>query len=652
MPIFDRLGVNLMLARGQKIDVLDTRVDTVAPGLKQQGQPVTFVTSDQLGRATFTSTQGFVRLRAPKGFERVVYSPQYLQEVRQAATDAASSASSAATSATAAQNAANLVGAPADTAIAAAVNGAASQTRAALDDLTERRKVIDANKRGVKADGVTNDAPAWNALVASCTAGDVITWTGRSMLNGPIIWKSGVSLVGQGRGKSVLATRDTTGSVYFSAIQRIVADGASVSSPLLNCTFRDFEIDGSGLSGTAANVGGKAMFIQFARRCQFLNLYLHDTVGTAFGCDFLPECLISGLVVERGGRNWDGVDGGHAGIGIGTGAWQVEDTLITNCHTIDCGQWGIFTEWQADQPYHSRGLKIVNNVATGCQGPGIADIGNTGVYIAGNYCRGNGTRNVTDRRAGIVIYAKAEGLIVVNNICENNAGAGITLNAFAYGGHTIRGNTCSGNTREGIFVDTPPSVAHNGLTIADNRCFLNGRSGIKVTSGASAIIKNSRVDRNHCYNNGTALIAGDRRGIDLFGGMVDSTVCGNRCYDDQATPTQDNGIASASGTWTNVLMEGNNLVGQATGASITGTVTGLTRRNNLGYVTEARGTGQITSAATNVTVIHGLSIAPTAVVVTPRTNENVWVTTIGASGFIVNRATAGAALDFTWSALV
>lgn len=155
VPVFDRLGVNLMLARKVRIDVLDTVLDLTSPGLKQSGQPVPYVTTDELGRATFTNTQGFARLRGPKGFEQIVYSPQYLDDVKSAGANAQAAAASAA-------SAAALVGAPAGSAIDAYLGGPASGFRA-IDSTGMHNEKI--------GGGTTNAMPAQGAFYSNLMLG-------------------------------------------------------------------------------------------------------------------------------------------------------------------------------------------------------------------------------------------------------------------------------------------------------------------------------------------------------------------------------------------------------------------------------------------------------------------------------------------------
>ncbi|PFZ77899.1 hypothetical protein COL70_30680, partial [Bacillus pseudomycoides] len=92
---------------------------------------------------------------------------------------------------------------------------------------------------------------------------------------------------------------------------------------LEDCNFEDFEMDGSGFTDTEMNISSKGIFILYMRRARFHNLYIHDTVGTGLGADFLTETVISNVVAERCGRLFGVGDVGQAGasgIGVGTNA--------------------------------------------------------------------------------------------------------------------------------------------------------------------------------------------------------------------------------------------------------------------------------------------------------------------------------------------
>lgn len=193
-------------------------------------------------------------------------------------------------------------------------------------------------------------------------------------------------------------------------------------------------------------------------------------------------------------------------------------------------------------------------------------------------------------------------------------------------------------------------------TLRDNELAYNRFDGISVGSTTAGALPNLVISGNRSYNNGQAGQAGADRGISIGANVTGGMVNDNRCYDSQETKTQRYGIGIPSGTITDMTMVGNNLVGNITSAMTTtgSTLTKVVRRNNVGYTTENRGTGLIPGGQATATILHGLSAPPTSVQVTSRSEQPVWVTTIGASGFVVNRATAlqDSGVEFTWTAEV
>lgn len=64
----------------------------------------------------------------------------------------------------------------------------------------------------------------------------------------------------------------------------------------------------------------------------------------------------------------------------------------------------------------------------------------------------------------------------------------------------------------------------------------------------------------------------------------------------------------------------------------------------------ARGSSTILDTTSTLVVAHGMPATPTSVVVTPAGNELIWVTSIGATNFTLNRAGTSGARIVTWMA--
>lgn len=567
----------------------------------------------------------------------------------QVATDA-TRAETARTAAEQARDDAQAVGATNDTIIAANIADVESATRAELSTaivdvgagVFAFAKVIDANAQGVVADGITDDAAVWNAIIASASPGQVITWVGDSVLGSKIVWKSGVSLKGEGWGRSVLSPTHATN--YFPAISWTPGDGASAANPLQDCVFRDFEIDGSGIAGTAANIAAKGIFAQWLIRCQFLNLYIHDTGATGLGTDFMPECLVDGVVAVNCGRNWDGAAGGHAGIGIGMGAWEEESVTIVNSHAIDCGNWGIFVEMQAGEPYRGRGARVANCTASGCR-VGFGDRGTAGSIFSECVAHGN---TLTGFNVG---YGAFGGRISGGKTYRNGT-EGVKIENDAPGPYVVQGVESFENTQRGIYVDghlaTQTDIHVDSCVVHDN-----GMHGILVDTSDGGLNRGLMVCGNKVYNNGKG--GSQTHGIRVDAELVSFLIALNICYDTQSTKTQTAGVKfsdSATYAFTDGRVEGNNLAGNGSAGLSVGSVvrTRVAIRNNTGYVTEGSGTDTIADTTSTKVVTHGLAAAPTSVRVSPRGNEMIWVSARTATTFTVSRAGTAGALSFDWDA--
>ena len=61
--------------------------------------------------------------------------------------------------------------------------------------------------------------------------------------------------------------------------------------------------------------------------------------------------------------------------------------------------------------------------------------------------------------------------------------------------------------------------------------------------------------------------------------------------------------------------------------------------------------GQIDGGNSTEVITHGLGVTPSSVFLTPRGNALIWVTTVGATTFTVNRTGTSGALGFYWLAI-
>ena len=164
------------------------------------------------------------------------------------------------------------------------------------------------------------------------------------------------------------------------------------------------------------------------------------------------------------------------------------------------------------------------------------------ITIRGNHIFGYGP--------GIMIgWAGCEDIIVEANGCydapnSGGSGCGIVADTSSVLGPSlrtliIRGNICKGNALFGISVSASEAIIEGNICYNNNQdCFAPPtlRAGILVLSGQSPIISNV-------------------------------SIIGNRCFDDQPTPTQDYGVSVSqmSNQISHVLIANNDLRGNGTG---------------------------------------------------------------------------------------
>ena len=412
-----------------------------------------------------------------------------------------------------------------------------------------------AKRYGAVGDGITNDTHALNKLIlfiSSNGGGTIYLPKGTYKLSSSLMWKSNVSLRGDGIGKSILQPNDQ-GVWTFSAISSIRSDFSN-TNPMINCTFSDFEIDATNTKGNSYYVSCKGIFIQYMRNCIFRNLYIHDTKATGLGIDYLDKVLMENVICYNCGKNWFSGRTGCAGIGIGTGGLISENCIITNCQTIDCGQYGIFIEDQilfgVNPHYTSVGIIISNNIVKNGLNHGIGIKGGDKITVCDNIIYGNSeygiyvgdvdTSNL--KIVGNILNGNSVGLgfatgntyanvEVKDNNINANIGTNILVNAKTITRFNISGNEISSSTGGSGLVISAMTTAPYMLTIKDNISMSNGTSGIKVLSGGDSV---------DISNNNT--IGNSNTGINIDGAFTHLSVINNHAWNKSGQAVQQYGI--------------------------------------------------------------------------------------------------------------
>jgi hypothetical protein len=379
---------------------------------------------------------------------------------------------------------------------------------------TAKRRPVDAAvcnacDHGMVGDGVANDQPSLAALVHALGAAYAADGRPRVISCPPgeyairdagTVWRSGVSLIGAGPGltRFVLDNSgnpaDPTPLAYFTTEHH----GAGRDNHLADCTFAGFEIDGSEVALADYDPLAKGLALQYVLRGRFRDLYIHHTAATGFGCDFLQDSLVEGVLAVNCGRLDYGLEVGGAGIGIGIGGWGTTERLtITACTAVGNGTNGIFVELQRRDWPPTRGIRITACHAEGNRF-GISDWGADGLIVSACTMLGN-------LEAGYDVSARGtsgvagRGGIVTDCVVDGNVSDGMSVGNTP-GPYTIRGNRISGNGRYGyrehnLGGDDEPARA---VVLDGNDIWGNGLDGIHV----DAALTDASFLSNRVRNNG------------------------------------------------------------------------------------------------------------------------------------------------------
>ncbi|MFF3820832.1 right-handed parallel beta-helix repeat-containing protein [Streptomyces bluensis] len=316
----------------------------------------------------------------------------------------------------------------------------------------------DARAYGLVGDGTTNDQPALQKLVD--TLGEACAADGRPRIiqvpagryviqDEPTLWRSGISLIGAGRGATCFELRNPgrparpVPLAWFTAAKH----GAGRGNHLADIAFAHLEVDGSGARTEEYDPLAKGLGLQYVLRGRFTDLYIHDTAATGFGCDFLQDTVVEGVLAERCGAQDPGEKMGGAGIGIGIGGWGgVERLTVTACTATGNGTNGIFVELQQEDWPPPRGIRI-----TACHAEdnrfGISDWGADGLLVTSSTMIGN-------HEAGFDVSSQGtagvggRGGIVTGCVIDGNVRDGVGLGNTP-GPYALRGNRISDNGRYG-----------------------------------------------------------------------------------------------------------------------------------------------------------------------------------------------------------
>ncbi|MGC0327789.1 hypothetical protein RKD23_000779 [Streptomyces sp. SAI-170] len=369
---------------------------------------------------------------------------------------------------------------------------------------------VDAREHGLSGDGSADDGPALQDLVdtlgAACAADGrprvIQVPAGRFVIRDrPVLWRSGVSLIGAGRGATcfVLCNPGAPGQPVPLAWFTAQEHGAGPDNALTDLTFAHFEVDGARVHTERYDPLAKGLGLQYVRRGRFSDLYIHDTAATGFGCDFLQDTVVEAVLAERCGRQDPGECMGGAGIGIGIGGWgAVERLTVTACTAIGNGTNGIFVELQQENWPPPRGIRI-----TACHTEdnryGISDWGADGLLVTSCTMLGNHLAGFDVSSQGTAGVG-GRGGIVTGCVIDGNLRDGLAIGNTP-GPYAVRGNRISANGRYGYWQhnleggDQEPAA---DVVLEANDIRDNALDGVRI----GADLREAAIAGNRLRNNG------------------------------------------------------------------------------------------------------------------------------------------------------
>lgn len=449
--------------------------------------------------------------------------------------------------------------------------------------------VVAVQGSGARADYYTdgtNDEVQINAAIvaASAVRGKVFIKAGTYTINAAIVPLSNVMIQGEGNA-TILAG---SGS-QFSIMQNLATSG----SPTTDIEICDLKIDGTNVSFTSLSPAIKGIYLQYSKRLKIHGVYVYNTWATGIGTDFLVDTQIDRCITESCGVRGvaAGMGTGCNGIGIGTGAYAIEDWIVSNCIAVNCGNNGLMLEDQF-QTTRSAGNMFANCLAVGNKF-GYRNSGSSYCTFANCWALNSTNEGfyVTTGDIGNIATAfNPQSIKFTDCVAKGNGTAGSndgflvtdgrpdgTLFDIEFSNCTALGNTLAGFEIKNI----------NKVTLDDCKAYTNSSHGALIYSTSSAAPANKiTVNGGKYYNNSQSnagLSDGIRIGTSGSGTMDSSSVADVICFDDQGTKTQRYGVSIAGTNSTNVTINSCLLLNNRNAAFNTGANTGISIRNCLGW---------------------------------------------------------------------
>lgn len=481
-----------------------------------------------------------------------------------AAADAASASSSAAESLSAALNAANLVGAPADTAIATAVGSTVSETRGALDTYLGGSASglvgqVNARARLVAPTGTAaaNVTTLQSAVDAAAAAGAPLVVRGSFSVAGTVAVPSGSDI-----DFSQAMVTQTSNLTPILTLTNVT--GITLRSPRMQGKTSDYT-NGNGVYAAAAIrvlgttsdveiVGGR--LLGFAGAGVYLaaatsGVKIRNVRMTGAGSAYILNTTYNfsgGIVTETGATKWQAIGNEISGFaqGIVTGD-NMQDVIVTGNYIHDIpGQHGIYMETV-------NGAVISGNLVRSCALLGMKiQVGATtvldadAVTISDNVFTQLGAQGIllTNPPGGTPRLRRVS---VTGNVVRTAAGNG------------IEANNCVGlHISDNLLYDVAAGIqvgSSQGVEVFDNRINVTKQNGITLTDVTDAVVDTNRIIDPASTDNASAEF-----GIQIAGATSADITLRNNKITDSLTHMRY-GIYVSAGDQTSVDFIGNRVTG-------------------------------------------------------------------------------------------
>jgi hypothetical protein len=475
---------------------------------------------------------------------------------------------------------------------------------------------------GMKCDGVTDDSPALQTALASAAYpglgnATVIMPPGTCIISPAVVSiNAGIWLQGAGRFGTTLKRKDSSSG---SPILLLNANGVTLS---------DFAIDGNkggtGITGSADSIAAGALSEITIRRMRFLNSTNNDIATIVNGAgNYTADWLVADNEFDNQGNPFSSC---VASIGCANVFLHQPLRVRVVGNRSDSSQnFALFSSIPGGGQVEI-GQNIVTNLGGFAVALGGGPLGSSGAHIHHNFI----TSNNTDP-GNLIDLAIWSDFTVDHNVLHHNGVAAsrndvasACIADFPPANHgEVDSNFCYAAP---TMLRNVVGIALGGSDISITNNYVEGGStaGIGIAVGSQGPARGVRIIGNTTKNNNQDT-NGPHGGIDLFLGpgapnlaaLSDVIIQGNHSYDDQPVKTQAYGIAIGSygvaGGFTNITIEGNDLMGNKTGGILNDATpfSGFVIRNNAGFnpvgaipapAFPASGTALINSTGYDVTV--------------------------------------------------